>query len=74
MFQRIKNLLELSRYTVEELREEPEAFKSSGTFTEFNESPTFRPATIINMSPDDHLKDFTNETLEQSFDDPAARN
>jgi hypothetical protein len=71
MFQRIKNLLDISRYTVEELRTTKETYVSSVDYIDYG---SFRPATIINMKEEDPLKDFIDETTEQSFNDTAARN
>ncbi len=71
MFQRIKNLLDISRYTVEELKNTP-TYTTAG-YSEIVAN-TFRPATIINMKAEDPLKDFTDETPEQSFNDTATRN
>lgn len=71
MFKRIKNLLDISRYTVEELKNTP-TYTTSG-YSEIVAN-TFRPATIITMTPHDPLKDFEDETTEQSSNDSASRN
>lgn len=86
MFKRIKNLLDISRYTVEELKQtrlypQPEypqpqvrpAMEPSSTYT-VTEDILFKPATIINMIEVDPFADITNETTQQSPDDTAARN
>lgn len=73
MFKRIKNLLDISRYTVEEVVNHPTTFfTTSGD--DIKVLPNFRPATIINMKKEDPLKDFDDETTEQSLDDTTARN
>ncbi len=87
MFKRIKNLLDISRYTVEELktsitthdgyiRVKPSVTtikESTGTYPSPYEIE-FRPAKIINTIEIDPFTDITNETSQQSPDDTAARN
>ena len=80
MFKRIKNLLDLSRYTVEELTGEPEGFK----FKEFKKgfnlmSPDtkytvipFNPATIVDLKGTNPFDEY--ETTEQSPNDTTPRN
>lgn len=68
MFQRIKNLLELSKYTVEELKQQKFVLSSSGEI-----EYTYTPATIINATEEDPFKDFEDETIEQPSDDTASR-
>lgn len=73
MFKRIKNLLDISRYTVEELRaKEPEVKRSVLSSTpavtmEYSYTP--KPAHIINLKSDDEFYD----SLEQSSNDSTSR-
>ena len=68
MFKRIKNLLDISRYTVEELKEKELVLTVSP-----HSSTTYRPATIIRPD-EDPFKDIADETPQQSPDDTATRN
>jgi hypothetical protein len=85
MFKRIKNLLDLSRYTVEELKQPTPTYTTTGYahvaskqpsphYTVSTADSTSGMATIINMDPVDPFKDLTNETTEQTPDDTAPRN
>jgi hypothetical protein len=79
MFKRIKNLLDISRYTVEELKTTPL------TTTE-NKPPTFkqpkRPqlsstphnqyARIVEIKSSSPLDEFTHDSAQQPFDDTAT--
>jgi len=86
MFKRIKNLLDISRYTVQELRENKtmSTIPSNGlvqikslsenpevTYTVSNNSSM---ATIIDMQAEDPFNNFDNETPEQSSNDSTPRN
>lgn len=85
MFKRIKNLLDISRYTVEELKQ-PKGFTWTGVAKEFNTPASeekllsstpdikYKMATIVDVNPPDPFKDFNNETPQQSLDDTAPRN
>lgn len=81
MFKRIKNLLDISKYSVdqvvnrehtpvakEEMKERAKILLSSSPNSEY------KLATIINMQTEDPFKDITNETFEQSPDDSTPRN
>jgi hypothetical protein len=71
MFKRIKNLLDISRYTVADLRSSPEpTYTGSG----YEEPTRHQPAVIINPQGTDPFKDFADETTEQPLDDTAPRN
>jgi len=67
MWKRIKNLLDISRYSVDELKEK------EFVLTVSPHSSTYRPATIVNRKEDDPFKEFENETTQQSPDDTTAR-
>lgn len=69
MFKRIKNLLDISRYTVEELKNPTYVIEESGYI---HVAPN-RPASIINIHADDPFKDIADETTQQSPDDTTAR-
>jgi hypothetical protein len=78
MFTRIKNLLDISRYTVEELVN-PMRKQTDETEEQFYErtwgekkTKEYRPAQIVNLTSSDPFADY--ETPEQSFDDTAPRN
>lgn len=83
MFKRIKNLLDISRYTVEELKR-PRNNRTSSAFLNgiidqeelLSSTPdsAYKMATIINMQAEDPFKNFDNETPEQSSNDSTARN
>jgi hypothetical protein len=86
MFKRIKNLLDISRYTVEELKSIKYYQSTTSGYVEVL-PPVVSPkqtmtlsgsstgmATIINMQTEDPFKNFDNETPEQSPDDTTARN
>lgn len=70
MFKRIKNLLELSKYTVEELRGEQPTYTTSG-FLQVDHS-TFRPATIVDLKGTNPFDEY--ETSELSPNDTTPRN
>lgn len=70
MFKRIKNLLDISRYTVQELKNP--LFVSDKKNIIHIQSP--RPASIINIHAEDPFKDIEDETSQQPSDDTAARN
>lgn len=83
MFKRIKNLLDISRYTVEEVVNPVHQLPGETTEQYYErtwgdpiESSTpdmpFRAATIISMTEVDPFKDFTDETPQQSPDDTTA--
>ena len=87
MFKRIKNLLEISRYTVEELKSVKYYQSTTSGYLEVippepypevtwstTSSNGTGMATIINMHEADPFKSFENDTSEQSPDDTAARN
>jgi len=70
MFQRIKNLLDISKYTVEEIRQKPPTiFNTSGDALFPHE---YRPATIIDLKGTNPFDEY--ETTEQSSDDTTPRN
>ena len=71
MFKRIKNLLDISRYTVEELRN-PTLYtiEESG----YIHVAPHRPASIINIHAEDPFKDIEDETTQQPSDDTTPRN
>jgi hypothetical protein len=74
MFKRIKNLLDISRYTVAEVVN-PVSHRTEETDNEYYERTWgYRPATIINPKGTDPFKDFADETPEQPLDDKATRN
>lgn len=75
MFKRIKNLLDISRYTVEELRQPPAPlmyYTSDKDVITSSPVMPFRTATIISMTEADPFKDFIDETPQQSPDDTTA--
>ena len=90
MFKRIKNLLDISRYSVEDLRttittKDQYIQVRPGKKLDYDaqvemvgtypaEPMEFKPATIINMIEVDPFADITNETTQQSPDDTATRN
>lgn len=67
MWQRIKNLLDISHYSVRELKDK-----------EFIQNVPIhivhRPASIINAKDNDPFKDIADETTQQSLDDTTTRN
>ena len=72
MFKRIKNLLDISKYTVDEIRQkEPTVFKASGD-SMFPNSHEYRPATIVDLKGTNPFDEY--ETTEQSSDDTTPRN
>jgi len=88
MFKRIKNLLDISRYTVEELKSVkyyqsttngfmevvPPIVVPAPDYTFTSSSSSSGMATIINMQAEDPFKSFDDETTQQSPDDTATRN
>lgn len=81
MFQRLKNLWDLGRFTVEEIMKPSQTYTTSG-FVHVDQEELlsstphqeFRAATIVSMKEADPFKDFINETPEQSPDDTATGN
>lgn len=72
MFKRIKNLLDISKYSVEELRRPTEkVFTSTNPEPDYVVTP-FNPATIINLKTKHPFDEY--ETPEQPLDDTATRN
>lgn len=72
MFKRIKNLLELSKYTVEEIRhKETTIFHSKGDFI-FPHAHEYRPATIVDLKGTNPFDEY--ETTKQSSNDTTPRN
>jgi hypothetical protein len=70
MFKRIKNLLDISKYTVEELTEKSPMIFSTNDSVYPNGQ--YRPATIIDLKGTNPFDEY--ETTEQSSDDTTARN
>jgi hypothetical protein len=70
MFKRIKNLLDISKYTVEELRNTQHVYTDNG----YSESipSTFRPAMIVDLKGTNPFDEY--ETTEQSSNDTTPRN
>jgi hypothetical protein len=68
MFKRIKNLLDISRYSVEELKTTPPQ-----QATEAPDMPN-EMATIVEMKETNPLNYIEDATTEQSLDDSAAGN
>jgi len=68
MWKRIKNLLELSKYSVEDLKEKNVYVSSSSGTIKY----TYTPATIIETK--EPFNQFEDETPEQSPDDTTPRN
>jgi hypothetical protein len=69
MFKRIKNLLNISRYSVEDLINPPEEEIISTSNLKLK---TFTPATIIDLQTKDPFAEY--ETTEQSSNDTTPRN
>jgi hypothetical protein len=81
MFKRIRNLLDISRYTVEELvnpmnKQPDETHEDFYRRTWGYDSPRtpkeYRPAQIVNLTTSDPFAEY--ETPEQSLDDTTPRN
>ena len=72
MFQRIKNLLEISKYTVEELCEKTDWLKYPEYLSEVNNISKYNPATIVDLKGTNPFDEY--ETTEQSSDDTTLRN
>ena len=70
MFQRIKNLLELSKYTIEEIRQKPSPVVESKGDAFF--PSTFNPVTIIDLKGTNPFDEY--ETSELSPNDTTPRN
>ena len=72
MFKRIKNLLDISRYTVDEIRQkEPTVFNTS-TDSLFPHIHEYRPAMIVDLKGTNPFDEY--EAIEQSSDDTTPRN
>jgi hypothetical protein len=71
MFKRIKNLLDISKYTVEEVVNKPTLYTTPDNTIEIKE---YRPATIINLKETDPFADIPYETFEPSSNDTTPRN
>lgn len=85
MFKRIKNLLDISRYSVDQvvnpMQKKPDEtteqyYERTWGYTEEISSSTphmpFRAATIVNMKEDDPFNHITNETPEQPLEDTTT--
>ncbi len=70
MFQRIKNLLDISKYTVDEIRQKPPV-KVESTEDSFFPS-TFNPVTIVELTGTNPFDEY--EATEQSSNDTTSRN
>ncbi len=70
MFKRIKNLLDISKYTVEELRNAQPTYTTSGYMEVI--PGTFRPATIVDLKGTNPFDEY--ETSELSPNDTTPRN
>lgn len=69
MFKRIKNLLDISRYTVEELQSSSPTYTTSGLA---QVTPNWNPVTIVDLKGTNPFDEY--ETTEQSSDDTTPRN
>ncbi len=70
MFKRIKNLLDISKYTVEEIRQKPSPIIESKGDAFF--PSTYNPATIVDLKGTNPFDEY--ETIEQSSNDTTPRN
>lgn len=69
MFKRIKNLLDISKYTVEEIRQKPAPVIESREDAFF--PSTFNPVTIVDLKGTNPFDEY--ETTEQSSNDTTPR-
>ena len=69
MFKRIRNLLDISRYSVEEVVNKPTLYITPDTPVELKK---YRPAQIVNLTTSDPFADY--ETTEQPPNDTTTRN
>ncbi len=86
MFQRIKNLLDISRYTVEELKTEKTIVKDNIVYKTTNpyiketkrpqlsSSPATQYAKIVEIKTNSPLDEFNYGTTQQPLDDTTPRN
>lgn len=73
MFKRIKNLLDISKYTVEEIRNAQPTITTNG-YMKVNpiNTGTYNPAMIVDLKGTNPFDEY--ETTEQSSDDTTPRN
>jgi hypothetical protein len=72
MFKRIKNLLELSKYTVEELQNPKYVVKGDFPLSTINHGTMYNPALIVDLQGTNPFDEY--ETSEQSSNDTTTRN
>ncbi len=70
MLKRIKNLLDISKYTVDEIRQKPPVQVTSGGDAFF--PSTFNPVTIVDLKGTNPFDEY--EATEQSSNDTTPRN
>lgn len=71
MFKRIKNLLDISKYTVEELRDKPPMIYHTNQ-SDYPHPQIYRPVTIVDLKGTNPFDEY--ETIEQSPNDTTPRN